>query len=221
MQLAMPEAMGTPSEIASVLERCYSRHIGRPLRKNEPRYRFQPRPCNLGKFVAIVCLDALEKPMEFVGDPYSQKQFAKHSAALQAIMYLGVQEGELGRAAADTIDTEPSGQSSGPQPHPPTDSGNARQCRRVGSLAPSPEVPRAASGSETSDMPTEDALLTVLRQARQPLPVREVYLVSLGKDPKREKTGPGVAGGVKKRLRDLERAGLASSCHGMWSIRNA
>ncbi|CAE8625857.1 unnamed protein product, partial [Polarella glacialis] len=75
----------------SELERSYALYIGRPLRKNEPRYRFQNRPGNMGDFVAIACLDALgEDGMEFVGDSYRLKQHAKHSAALQAVNYLGV-----------------------------------------------------------------------------------------------------------------------------------
>lgn len=70
------------------LECAYSRRLRRPLKKNEPRYRYQHRLCNMGDFVAIVCLDALEPPIEFVGDSYRKKQDAKHSAALQAIIYL-------------------------------------------------------------------------------------------------------------------------------------
>ncbi|CAJ1387618.1 unnamed protein product [Effrenium voratum] len=71
------------------LERSYGKLLGRLAKK--PRYRFQPRPNNMGNFVAVVCLDALHPPMEFVGDSYKMKQVAKHSAALQALNYLELQ----------------------------------------------------------------------------------------------------------------------------------
>eukprot|EP00438_Fugacium_kawagutii_P012273 Skav236740 [mRNA] locus=scaffold2899:10148:11055:- [translate_table: standard] len=70
------------------LERCMIKLFQRPLSRTEPSYRFRPRPGNVGDYVAIVRLEALDPPMEFVGDAYKLKQTAKHSAALQALNYL-------------------------------------------------------------------------------------------------------------------------------------
>lgn len=88
------------------LERCLRKVVSRPLWKNEPFYRFRPRPGNLGDYVAIVRLDALDPPMEFVGDAYKLKKVAKHSAALQALNYLELQSAENIRLATSKVSSD-------------------------------------------------------------------------------------------------------------------
>ncbi|OLP89724.1 hypothetical protein AK812_SmicGene28794 [Symbiodinium microadriaticum] len=91
------------------LERSYAKLLGRNLARNEPRYRYKPRPSNIANYCAIVCLDALDPPMEFAGDSFRQKQVAKHSAALQALNYLELQGADNVRIAAPKVssDSEP------------------------------------------------------------------------------------------------------------------
>lgn len=75
-------------DMISALQRLYSKALGRSLRKNEPRYsQAHSRPGGHGTFQMVVHLDALSKE-DFVGDEYRRKQLAKHSAALQAVLYL-------------------------------------------------------------------------------------------------------------------------------------
>jgi len=82
------------------LERCCCKLLGRTLCKKELSYRFRPRPGNIGDYVAIVRLEALDPPMEFVGDAFKLKKVAKHSAALQALNYLELQSAENIKIAA-------------------------------------------------------------------------------------------------------------------------
>ncbi|CAD7941415.1 unnamed protein product [Amoebophrya sp. A120] len=80
-----PEGLGN---CKGALETAYSKFIGRPLRKNEPRYRWVHRPHNQGPFTAICCLDHLEEPVELFGDTYTFKKTAEHSAARQALHHI-------------------------------------------------------------------------------------------------------------------------------------
>lgn len=115
--LRFPVSAAQTGEDASTLGNCigeleqyYSRLLGRSLRKNEPRYRYGHRPCNMGLFVAAVCLDALPLgPAEFFGDAYALKQLAKHSAARQAVLHLMSVHNTLDRSSSsrgksDTFD---------------------------------------------------------------------------------------------------------------------
>ena len=70
------------------LERVLAVHLGRPLTKNEPRYCFVRRPNSLGPYTAIVCLDALAKPVQLIGDSFTKCQTARHSAALQGVNWV-------------------------------------------------------------------------------------------------------------------------------------
>ena len=80
------------------LENVLSKYLGRPLVQNEPRYKWAPRPQNKGPFTAIVDLHELRAPVpeelqfKIMGEEFpgalKWKQAAKHSAALQTILYL-------------------------------------------------------------------------------------------------------------------------------------
>jgi len=309
------------------LERVYSLHIGRPLRKNEPRYRFLPRPGNQGKFTAIVCLDALQNPVELIGDSYNFKKRAEHSAALQGLNHveaLGVLAGPCApRKKADAPAGE--GSTSGsrvrggshayppawPQPqhqdqqekesysfyrrgrregaeqeykvkdhehdvdslleiafsqislktqstgdcHGVTERSRRSQkhddpkpCRRaekapqagdahcVGASASSNKGKGAEAGAPVSErgdlppvfarseldnnrhsdisLPSDAAVVRVLRGAGTPLPLREIYLSAMGRDPKTCQMGGGVRSGFAKRLKALKKKGLVTGPEG-------
>mmetsp|Transcript_86464 Transcript_86464/g.241999 ORF Transcript_86464/g.241999 Transcript_86464/m.241999 type:complete len:399 (+) Transcript_86464:48-1244(+) len=76
----------------------------------------------------------------------------------------------------------------------------------------------AAPESESVEMPSDDKILSNLRAALRPLPVRELYLLSLGRDPKHEKIGSGVKACMNKRLAALQKAKRVTSSEGRWSI---
>ncbi|CAE8680828.1 unnamed protein product [Polarella glacialis] len=68
-------------------------------------------------------------------------------------------------------------------------------------------------------MPSNDAILAALRASGpgRPLALREVYLRSLGKDPRREQMGSGVKKGMNQSLTALKRRGLVTSpSDGLW-----
>jgi len=83
----------------SSLQYSLSNCLRRPLTKNEPRFRFAHRPNNRGLFRARVCLDNIRtksntslehtQTIELYGDEYLKRQDAKHSAALQGVLFLG------------------------------------------------------------------------------------------------------------------------------------
>jgi len=247
-------AEGTPlGNHIGELERAYSLRLGRPLRKNEPRYRFHHRPLNIGDFVSIVCLDGLDPPMEFVGDSYRFKQDAKHSAALQAVLFLGLPEHTkpcppLPASAACTAESGSSEVLASAEP-PDTSSklpavpkvqkaASVAVCSaRIGEGDCSAPIPGQRAELRFRDqvsqdpvpsqecvpelgqpvMPTDEAILICLREAHQPLAVREVYLLSLGRNPQKEQMGTGVKAKMNRRLMALQAAGHATSAKGLWS----
>lgn len=327
------------------LERLYALYMGRPLAKNEPRYRYKPRPGNLGNFTAIVCLNA-PQPIEFVGDSYPKKKHAEHSAALQAINFLSLkslhdprnsirttavitastsvdsaeetdpdhrqrrsaQRDQLERQAnvaktekvhggstsnsnsgADylnvvdsrnirtqtnngyrmeavstrrskhndvepvkanlrtCVEMKPSMAAEGNSTHTfgiLTDKDNLQQKQDMTSVCPSSDIPSQSSGTlsmslastaasscnsekekalqdpikgASASLPSKEAVLSCLQAASRPLALREVFLLSQGKDTKREQMGSGVKKPMNQLLYSMQKEGLVKSADGSWT----
>ncbi|CAE7243669.1 unnamed protein product [Symbiodinium natans] len=73
------------------LSQRYAKLLGRDPVKADLCFRYKPRPGNMGNFIAIACLQSLDPPVEFVGEPSRLKQGAKQSAAVKALEYLEAQ----------------------------------------------------------------------------------------------------------------------------------
>ena len=69
---AREEAMQEAGNCVGELEAVYGKLVG--LAQRKPRYRYRPRPGNMGDFVSVVHLDAFDPPMEFCGDGFKTKQ---------------------------------------------------------------------------------------------------------------------------------------------------
>lgn len=302
----------------SELERLYAKMLGRPLPKNEPRYRqARSRPGGIGDFVMIVRLDEVDPPLEFVGDAYVKKQHAKHSAALQAVLYLtrhdagacaarsvssravaadadrdagvgactgaacaasatceasappaaaatrhkstssqGLQAkataaGDPAASAAGLSTATAAGPSGDASPRvaawsadcglgvgavagaggaavsdcaaaPPLQGCAEQRPRprgdRKGGQGEAAKLSGSGGDREVGGEPTDDDVVDALRRAGKPLPVREVYLLSLGRDPRREQMGSGVKKAMNKQLYQLKDRGLLASHDGMWTL---
>merc|ERR1739841_402115 len=81
-------------------------------------------------------------------------------------------------------------------------------------------APTVSSKSEEtcSELPNDDAVLKTLAQAGRPLAVREVYLLSLGRDPKLDQMGAGVRRPMNRLLYALQEAGRVTGAGGMWQL---
>ena len=219
------------------LETLLARRLGRPLVKNEPRYRWAPRRGGGGLFTAIVCLDALDAPAELIGDSYAKKKDAQHSAALQGVNHLEAlgcspvvhhqskRAGSVGEntatkdTTADLVERmKGKGMSlSGGKEDSVVAEKNTQQKGRVkkkgsssasnSSKQDSTQEADAVPQGGTTTMPSDATILRVLSKSQSELRLREIYLLALNRDPKKEQMGSGVRSVLRKQLETLKLAG--------------
>lgn len=188
------------------LETALSKHIGRPLKKNEPRYRYLPMRHTRGLHTAIVCLDMLRDEetndiVQLIGDPYAKKKDAQHSAALQGLSYV-LQLGPGGGG-----DIEPGG-------------ANTKAVSREKEPKKSEITVTACQHPNARDVPSNASIVDALRRVSpQPLKLRELYLTALGRNPKTDKMGSGVKKPFNRRLCALKTNGIIKDVGAsMWTL---
>lgn len=73
-----------------------------------------------------------------------------------------------------------------------------------------------AEGADAGQLPKDQEMLRALREAGRPLTVREVYLLGLRRDPKKEMMGTGVKKLVNQRLYAMQKEGAVAGRDGQW-----